>query len=183
MNFSPCLDIFFAHLPFVERLRQVAALGFDRFEFWSWWDKDISSIRDGMRELDLKAAAFCTHFISLTDVTLRGAYLSGLSETIKVAADMECDIIISQVGIAGSVTVGKNVILGGKAGVRDHVVIGDNVRAAGGTGITKDVKEHAVISGTPHMPHRDWLRLQGYLKKLPELFERIGKIEKTLHRG
>jgi hydroxypyruvate isomerase len=73
-------------------------LGFDRFEFWSWWDKDISSIRDGMRELDLKAAAFCTHFISLTDVTLRGAYLSGLSETIKVAADMECDIIISQVG-------------------------------------------------------------------------------------
>jgi len=87
------------------------------------------------------------------------------------------------VGIAGSVTVGKNVILGGKVGVRDHVVIGDNVRAAGGTGITKDVKEHAAISGTPHMPHRDWLRLQSYLKKLPELFERIGKIEETLHRG
>ena len=94
----------------------------------------------------------------------------------------EHSIIVSQVGIAGSATLGKNVILGGKVGVRDHVVIGDNVRAAGGTGITKNVKEHAVISGTPHMAHRDWLRLQGYLKKLPELFERTTKLEEALHR-
>ena len=94
----------------------------------------------------------------------------------------EHSIIVSQVGIAGSATLGKNVVLGGKAGVRDHVVIGDHVRAAGGTGITKNVKEHAVISGTPHMAHRDWLRLQGYLKKLPGLFERIGILEEALHR-
>ncbi len=92
-------------------------------------------------------------------------------------------IIVSQVGIAGSVTVGRNVVLGGKVGVRDHVAIGDGVMAAGGTGITKDVKDKAVIAGTPHMPHRDWLRLQTYLKKLPELFERMRKIEETLHRG
>jgi UDP-3-O-[3-hydroxymyristoyl] glucosamine N-acyltransferase len=95
----------------------------------------------------------------------------------------EHSIIVSQVGVAGSATLGKNVVLGGKAGVRDHVVIGDNVRAAGGTGITKNVKEGAVISGTPHMAHRDWLRLQGYLKKLPELFERIDALEEALRKG
>ncbi len=95
----------------------------------------------------------------------------------------EHSIIVSQVGVAGSATLGKNVILGGKAGVRDHVVIGDRVRAAGGTGITKNVKEGAVISGTPHMAHRDWLRLQGYLKKLPELFERIDTLEEALRKG
>ena len=95
----------------------------------------------------------------------------------------EHSIIVSQVGVAGSATLGKNVVLGGKAGVRDHVVIGDNVRAAGGTGITKNVKEGAVISGTPHMAHRDWLRLQGYLKKLPELFERIDTLEEALRKG
>ncbi len=116
-------------------------------------------------------------------VVRQGTKIDNLVQIGHNVAIGEHSIIVSQVGIAGSVTVGKNVILGGKAGVRDHVAIGDNVRAAGGTGITKDVKEHAVISGTPHMPHRDWLRLQGYLKKLPELFERIGKIEKTLHRG
>jgi UDP-3-O-[3-hydroxymyristoyl] glucosamine N-acyltransferase len=92
----------------------------------------------------------------------------------------ENSILVSQVGIAGSSTLGRNVILGGKAGVRDHVVIGDNVKAAGGTGITKDVKENAVIAGTPHMPHREWLRLQNYLRKLPELFERLGRIEEVV---
>ncbi len=95
----------------------------------------------------------------------------------------ENSVIVSQVGIAGSVSMGRNVILGGKVGVRDHVTIGDNVRAAGGTGITKDVKDNAVIAGTPHMPHREWLRLQTYLKKLPELFDRVGKAEEKLRSG
>jgi UDP-3-O-[3-hydroxymyristoyl] glucosamine N-acyltransferase len=116
-------------------------------------------------------------------VVRQGTKIDNLVQIGHNVAIGEHSIIVSQVGIAGSVTVGKNVILGGKVGVRDHVVIGDNVKAAGGTGITKDVKEHAVISGTPHMPHRDWLRLQGYLKKLPDLFERIRKIEETLHKG
>ncbi len=126
----------------------------------------------------------CVDRASMDKTVIRqGTKIDNLVQIGHNVAIGEHSIIVSQVGIAGSVTVGKNVILGGKAGVRDHVVIGDNVRAAGGTGITKDVKEHAVISGTPHMPHRDWLRLQGYLKKLPELFERIRKIEETLHRG
>ncbi len=126
----------------------------------------------------------CVDRASMDKTVIRqGTKIDNLVQIGHNVAIGEHSIIVSQVGIAGSVTVGKNVILGGKTGVRDHVVIGDNVRAAGGTGITKDVKEHAVISGTPHMPHRDWLRLQGYLKKLPELFERIRKIEETLHRG
>ncbi len=92
-------------------------------------------------------------------------------------------ILAGQVGIAGSSTLGKYVVLGGKVGVRDHVTIGDNVKAAGGTGITKDVKENSIISGNPHMGHRDWLRLQNYFKKLPELFDRMGKVEEKLHLG
>jgi UDP-3-O-[3-hydroxymyristoyl] glucosamine N-acyltransferase len=115
-------------------------------------------------------------------VVRQGTKIDNLVQIAHNVAIGEHSIIVSQVGIAGSAVVGKNVILGGKVGVRDHAVIGDNVRAAGGTGITKDVKAHAVISGTPHMPHRDWLRLQVYLKKLPELFERIAKIEEALHK-
>lgn len=91
-------------------------------------------------------------------------------------------IIVSQVGIAGSSTVGRNVILGGQVGVRDHVTVGDNVRAAGGTGITKDVPANSTISGLPHMDHREWLRLQTYLKKLPDLANRLKKVEEQLRR-
>ncbi len=77
-------------------------------------------------------------------------------------------------------SVGKNVILAGKVGVADHVAIGDNVRAAGGTGITKSVKSNSRIGGNPHMAQRDWLRMQSHLKRLPDLFERMRKIEEKL---
>ncbi len=89
-------------------------------------------------------------------------------------------IIVSQVGIAGSTRIGSNVVLAGKTGVRDHVTIGDRVMAGGGTGITKDVPAGSVIWGTPHMPHKEWIKLQVYMKKLPALFDRIKKIEKKL---
>ncbi|HEY3276984.1 MAG TPA: UDP-3-O-(3-hydroxymyristoyl)glucosamine N-acyltransferase [Syntrophorhabdaceae bacterium] len=90
-------------------------------------------------------------------------------------------IIVSQVGIAGSAVIGKNVVLAGQAGVKDHVTIGDNVQAGGGTGITSDVPENSLIMGYPHMPHKEWARLQGYLRRLPKLFKTMKGIEKKLH--
>ncbi len=89
-------------------------------------------------------------------------------------------IIISQVGIAGSTRIGNNVVLAGQAGVKDHVTIGDGVMAGGGTGITKDVPAGSIIWGTPHMPHKEWMKLQIYMKKLPALFEKIKELERKL---
>ena len=89
-------------------------------------------------------------------------------------------IIVSQVGIAGSARIGSNVVLAGQVGVKDHTTVGDGVMAGGGTGITKDVPPGSLIWGTPHAPHKEWMKLQIYIKKLPALFERIKKIEKKL---
>ncbi len=89
-------------------------------------------------------------------------------------------IIVSQVGIAGSARIGNNVVLAGQVGVKDHTTVGDGVMAGGGTGITKDVPAGSLIWGTPHAPHKEWMKLQIYIKKLPSLFERIKKIEKKL---
>ncbi|MEN6616684.1 MAG: UDP-3-O-(3-hydroxymyristoyl)glucosamine N-acyltransferase [Syntrophorhabdus sp.] len=89
-------------------------------------------------------------------------------------------IIVSQVGIAGSARIGNNVVLAGQAGVRDHITIGDRVMAGGQTGITKDVPPGSMIWGTPHMPHKEMMKLQLYMKKLPALFERIRELEKKL---
>lgn len=110
----------------------------------------------------------------------RGTKIDNLVQIAHNVSIGENSIIISQVGIAGSTTVGKNVILAGQVGVRDHVAIGDNVRAAGGTGITKDVPAGSLISGTPHMPHRDWLKLQTYIKNLPKLYDKMKRVEQKL---
>lgn len=111
----------------------------------------------------------------------RGTKIDNLVQIGHNVSIGSCSIIVSQVGIAGSSTIGKNVILGGQAGVKDHVTVGDNVRAGGGTGITKDVPANSTISGLPHMNHRDWLRLQTYLKKLPDIADRLKRIEEQLH--
>jgi UDP-3-O-[3-hydroxymyristoyl] glucosamine N-acyltransferase len=92
----------------------------------------------------------------------------------------ENSIIVSQVGIAGSASIGRNVVLAGQVGVRDHVTVGNNVKAGGQTGITSDVADNAVIMGTPHMPFREWAKLQAYLKAVPKLFSRVKRIEEKL---
>ena len=110
----------------------------------------------------------------------KGVRIDNLVQIAHNVSIGDNSIIVSQVGIAGSAVVGRNVILAGQAGVRDHVTIGDNVKAGGGTGITSNVPENSLIMGTPHMPHREWAKLQSYLKRLPRLFGAMKRIEKKL---
>lgn len=110
----------------------------------------------------------------------KGTKIDNLVQVAHNVSIGQNSIIVSQVGIAGSTTIGNNVILAGQVGVKDHVVVGDNVRAGGGTGITGNVPDNSLISGTPHMPHREWLKLQSYLKNLPKLYRRMKRIEQKL---
>jgi len=114
-------------------------------------------------------------------IVRKGTKIDNLVQIAHNVSIGENSIIVALVGIAGSSSVGNNVVLAGRVGVKDHVNIGNNVTAAGGTGITKDVPDNALISGTPHMPHKEWLKLQSYLKNLPKLYEKMKKIEKKLN--
>jgi len=98
MNFSPCLDIFFADLPFHKRMQMISSLGFRYFEFWTWWDKNIDEIAELSQRLDIQAVAYCTKFVSLVDRSCRRQYIDGLGSTIENAEKTDTKIIISQVG-------------------------------------------------------------------------------------
>ena len=37
--------------------------------------------------------------------------------------------------------IGKNVMIGGQAGISGHLKIGDNVQIGGGSGVIKDIPE------------------------------------------
>jgi len=95
----------------------------------------------------------------------------------------EDSIIVAQVGIGGSSEVGNRVIIAGQVGIRDHVRIGDDVKIGGQSGVTKDVPDGSEVTGTPHMAHREWSRLQAYLKRLPELFSKVKKMEEKIKLG
>jgi len=65
--------------------------------------------------------------------------------------------------------VGKGVVLGGQAGVVGHIQIGDYVMVAAQSGVHKDIAPGQVVAGSPHKPHRDWLRTEACISKLPEM--------------
>jgi UDP-3-O-[3-hydroxymyristoyl] glucosamine N-acyltransferase len=89
-------------------------------------------------------------------------------------------LIAGQVGIAGSATIGNYVVFGGQVGVGDHVTISEGVMASAQAGIIKDPGPRQIVGGTYAMPHRDWLKVQAVLPKLPELKRQVAELERQV---
>lgn len=82
-------------------------------------------------------------------------------------------IIVSHVGLSGSVTLGNRVTLAGQVGVADHITIGEGATAAARTGISKNVKKGETVWGAPNRPMKQVLREFACIAKLPDLFAKV----------
>ncbi|HTW93916.1 MAG TPA: UDP-3-O-(3-hydroxymyristoyl)glucosamine N-acyltransferase [Tepidisphaeraceae bacterium] len=89
-------------------------------------------------------------------------------------------IICGQAGIAGSARLGTGVVLGGQAAVRDHATIGDQAAAAACAAIAEDVPPKTIVSGMPAFPHRQSLREQAALRRLPDLVVQVRKLQEKI---
>jgi UDP-3-O-[3-hydroxymyristoyl] glucosamine N-acyltransferase len=85
-------------------------------------------------------------------------------------------LVMAQVGIAGSVRVGDGCILAGQVGISGHHVIGDGARLAAQAGVFGDIPAGETWSGYPARPHREALRAQAALFKLPGMIRRIERL-------
>jgi len=88
-------------------------------------------------------------------------------------------IIVAQVGVAGSTVIGSGVVIGGQAGLVGHIKIGDGVMIGAQTGVSGDLAS-GVWSGSPAIPHMDWLRASSVFAKLPELKKRVAELERLV---
>jgi UDP-3-O-[3-hydroxymyristoyl] glucosamine N-acyltransferase len=107
----------------------------------------------------------------------RGSKLSDnitLGHGVKVGA--HC-LLVAQVGISGSVSIGHHVTLAGQVGVAGHLRIGDNVTVAAQSGVTNDIPEQSTVLGSPAMPIGHARRTYAVFRNLPELQERVKKLE------
>jgi UDP-3-O-[3-hydroxymyristoyl] glucosamine N-acyltransferase len=86
------------------------------------------------------------------------------------------------VGIAGSTRVGEGVWLGGQSGLIGHIEIGDGAKIAVATKVMRDVPAGETLSGHPARPHREDLRRQAHLGRLPKLLERVEALEREVER-
>ncbi len=133
---------------------------------------------------DVEIGALCAIDRAFAGTTRLGNGVK-LDNLVQIAHNVEIGdgtVIASQVGIAGSSIIGKYGIVGGQAGVRDHVKIGDRVVLATRVGIYRNVPDDSVMAGSvPAMPHKVFLRAQSLFKRLPEIFERVRKLEAVIH--
>jgi UDP-3-O-[3-hydroxymyristoyl] glucosamine N-acyltransferase len=90
----------------------------------------------------------------------------------------EDSIVVAQAAIAGSVHIGKQVVIGGQVAISDHVKIGDGVMIGSQSGVPKSISKGQVVSGTPAMPHRVWLKTSALIPRLPQLNDRLKRLEK-----
>ena len=103
---------------------------------------------------------------------------------VQIAHNVEVGentLIVAQVGIAGSAKIGRNAILAGQAGIAGHITVGNGVTVGPQAGVTRDVPDGAVVSGTPEMPHRQWLRISQMILRLPDLKRKVAELEKRLN--
>lgn len=78
----------------------------------------------------------------------------------------EHSILVSQTGLAGSTTLGRNVVMGGQSATAGHLSIAPFTTMAARSGVTKSITQKGVYSGFPLMEHKMWLKLQAKLAKI-----------------
>jgi UDP-3-O-[3-hydroxymyristoyl] glucosamine N-acyltransferase len=85
-------------------------------------------------------------------------------------------LLMSQVGIAGSVHVEDGCILAGQVGVSGHLTIGRGARLAAQAGVFGSIPAGETWSGYPARPHREALRAQAAMFKLPSLIRALERL-------
>ena len=110
----------------------------------------------------------------------RGTKIDNLVQIAHNVVIGEYSIIVAQVGISGSTRLGKRVLIGGRRGSSGTFNIGDNVMIAAQAGVIKDIPASRIMSGTPAIPHTDWLRLSAHIQRLPEMHKTLTKLVKRI---
>jgi len=100
-----------------------------------------------------------------------------IAHNVKIGSDA---VMAAQTGIAGSTRVGSRVQFGGQVGLAGHITIGDDAMIGAQSGVMNDLPGRAAWSGSPAIPHRDWLKSQAVFSRLPELKKKVEELEKKL---
>ena len=104
-----------------------------------------------------------------------------LDNLIQVAHNCEIGentVMASQVGVAGSTKIGARCMIAGQVGFAGHIHVGDDTQIGAQSGIPNNVEPGRRIMGYPAIDAREWARQAVYIKKLPELYKRVDKLEK-----
>lgn len=109
----------------------------------------------------------------------KGTKLDNLVHVAHNVQIGEHTVVAAQTGISGSSTLGKNVLVGGQVGIADNCEIQDGVVLGAQAGIPsgKTIRRGQVVWGTPARPLEKFKQQYAWFARLPELAERVKKLE------
>ncbi|HEY9735286.1 MAG TPA: UDP-3-O-(3-hydroxymyristoyl)glucosamine N-acyltransferase [Trichocoleus sp.] len=108
----------------------------------------------------------------------RGTKLDNLVHIAHGCQVGEGVVMAAQVGMAGGVTIGNRVILAGQVGIANQAKIGDGAIATAKAGIHSDVEPGSIVTGTPAIAHKLFLRATAVYNRLPEMYQTLKQLQK-----
>lgn len=89
-------------------------------------------------------------------------------------------ILVAQLGLAGGVKIGAGAMLSGQVAVANNVSIGAGARVGGQAGVMQDVAPGETVLGMPSREHRQFMKEQASLGRLPDALKQIKEMQKEL---
>ena len=106
-----------------------------------------------------------------------------LDNLVMIAHNCELgkhNALVSQVGLAGSVTTGDYVRCAGQVGIADHVHLGTGCTLAAKSGVHKDIPAGETQIGAPSGPIEEQFKIMMAMQKAPEMRKQIRSLEKQV---
>ena len=113
-------------------------------------------------------------------VIARGSKLSDLVAIGHGTKIGPHNLLVAQVGVAGSATTGSYVVMGGQVGVAGHLHIGDMAQLAAKTGVMADIPARTQVGGQPALPLTQTKRNVLALARLPRLIQQFKNLVKRV---
>lgn len=104
-----------------------------------------------------------------------------LDNLIQIGHNVEVGentVMAGQTGVAGSSKIGRNCMFAGQVGIAGHLKIADGTKIGAQSGIPGNVKkENSILSGSPAIEHKNFIKSSVIFKKLPELKAKVDELE------
>ena len=152
---------------------------FDGERYWKFPQTGVVEIAD---DVEIGANATIDRG-SLDDTRIaEGVKLDNLVHVGHNVQIGEHTVIAAQTGISGSSRLGHHVVCGGQVGIADHCTLEDQSVAGAQAGIPtgKTIRSGQTVWGTPARPLDKFKEAYVWYARLPELGERIKKLEERL---
>jgi len=99
LKLSPCAEMLFTELNFLDRIDAFEKMGFSAFEFWGWRNKDIEGILRKIEKNKMRISSMCIDpMVGIVDSKNKDEFLKSAEETIPVAKKIGISILIVTTG-------------------------------------------------------------------------------------